>query len=44
MGPFATVAQGVMELGEIAEEDEEDEETRSLRGSVHGGRRFGEQR
>lgn len=34
--PFATVAQGVMELGEIAEEDEEDEETRSLRGSVHG--------
>lgn len=34
--PFATVAQGVMELGEIAEEDEEDEETRSLRGLVHG--------
>lgn len=34
--PSATVAQGVMELGEIAEEDEEDEEVRSLRGSVHG--------
>ncbi|GAA5878211.1 hypothetical protein JCM3774_005844 [Rhodotorula dairenensis] len=34
--PSATVAQGVMELGEIAEEDEEDEETRSLRGSTFG--------
>lgn len=34
--PSSAVAQGVMELGEIAEEDEEDEETRSLRGSAYG--------